>query len=474
MNTLFFRNFVSSATLFCLSFILLGSSFLFISRRYFIDEEQARLAVNAEEVVKSAAAFSHEDDLQSWTLRMTISSISRSTGDHIFLCDNTGRIVTCSDMELLCPHIGQSISRDTIETIRTDGQLSLADTLDGFYEESHYIVALPIPGVDKNDDVSGYVFVSTDIASTLSAWDVFFPTFVFISLVVLLISILISLFYSKRLSNPLVALAEAATRFGRGDFSVRVQEEGHYEELDQLTLAFNSMAESLEKSEELRREFIANVSHELKTPMTTISGFADGLLDGTIPPENQDKYLSTISSETKRLSRLVRQMLDLSRLQAGQSNDYLHGSFDICEVLRRTLVNFVDKIESRGLDVNVQVPEYPITVVGDADAIMQVVYNLLDNAVKFALPGSTLDLSLWKQAGKAYVSVRNLGETIPEAELPLLFDRFHKTDRSRSRNRDGVGLGLYIVKTILNNHGENITVTSQNGVTEFVFTLMLR
>jgi len=191
-------------------------------------------------------------------------------------------------------------------------------------------------------------------------------------------------------------------------------------------------------------------------------------------PENQEKYLSTISAETKRLSRLVRRMVELSRLQADQPGEYLHSSFDVCELLRRTLVNFADKIEDRGLDVNAQVPEYPIIVAGDADAITQVLYNLLDNAVKFSHAASTLDISLWKQAGKAYVSVRNLGETIPEAELSLLFDRFHKTDRSRSRDRDGIGLGLYIVKTILNNHGEDITVTSRDGLTEFIFSLSLR
>ncbi len=254
----------------------------------------------------------------------------------------------------------------------------------------------------------------------------------------------------------------------------RVEDEGRCDELGELTASFNAMAESLEKSEEKRREFIANVSHELKTPMTTIAGFADGLLDGTIPPENQEKYLSTISAETKRLSRLVRRMLELSRLQAAEREDLQRMTFDISEVLRRTLLNFADKINARGLDVDARVPEERIDVLGDEDAVTQVVYNLLDNAVKFSRAGSVLGLSLWKQGSKAYVSVKNTGDTIPEAEIPLLFDRFHKTDRSRSRDRDGVGLGLYIVKTILNNHGEDIAVTSREGVTEFVFTLTLQ
>ena len=193
-----------------------------------------------------------------------------------------------------------------------------------------------------------------------------------------------------------------------------------------------------------------------------------------IPPESEKKYLQTISSETKRLSRLVRSMLELSRIQAGNREDLLSQSFDISEVLRRTLVNFIDKIEERGLDVDFQVPEEPIVVIGNADAITQVVYNLFDNAVKFSRNGTELGVSLWKDDAKAYVSVRNHGSTIPEAEIPLLFERFHKSDRSRSQDRDGVGLGLYIVKTILNNHGEDIAVTSRQGVTDFVFTLALK
>ena len=208
--------------------------------------------------------------------------------------------------------------------------------------------------------------------------------------------------------------------------------------------------------------------------MTTIAGFADGILDGTIPNEEQDKYLATISSETKRLSRLVRQMLQMSRIQSVDTVALLARSFNLSEVIMRTLLNFEGKITQRGLDVDCQLPEESIIVRGDEDSITQVVYNLLDNAIKFSEKGSTLGISLWKQNSKAFVSIKNHGETISPQELPLIFDRFHKTDRSRSQDRDGVGLGLSIVKTILNNHNEDISVTSRDGVTEFVFTVRLK
>ena len=320
----------------------------------------------------------------------------------------------------------------------------------------------------------GYVFIGSGTATIGELWDTFFGVFCFTAVVVLFLAVIFSFVTSKHQAEPINRMAQAARRFAHGDFSVRVEEGGRLDEIGDLAAAFNEMADALEKSEELRSEFIANVSHELKTPMTTISGFADGILDGTVPPEKQDKYLATISSETKRLSRLVRSMLELSRLQAEPAEMLWKKEFDISELLRRTLLNFEDKINAKRLDVDAQLPEESMVVRGDGDSITQVVYNLLDNAVKFSEPGSTLGLCLWKENGKAYVSVKNHGETIPPEELALVFDRFHKMDRSRGLDKSGVGLGLYIVKTILNNHDEDISVTSRSGVTEFVFTLTLK
>ena len=288
------------------------------------------------------------------------------------------------------------------------------------------------------------------------------------------VALCFSYYSSKRQSQPLREIAAAARRFALGDFSARVANTGRNDEIGELTESFNMMAEYLEKSEQLRSEFVANLSHELKTPMTTISGFADGILDGTIPKEDEDHYLAIISSETKRLSRLVRQMLEMSRIQSVDKASLLSRSFDFSEVIMRTLLNFETKITERGLDVDAQLPEENMLVRGDEDSYTQVVYNLLDNAIKFAAPGTALGVSLWKQGGKAYVSVSNRGETISPEELPFLFDRFRKADKSRSMDRDGYGLGLAIVKTILNNHGEDVTVTSRDGLTEFIFTAKLK
>ena len=191
-----------------------------------------------------------------------------------------------------------------------------------------------------------------------------------------------------------------------------------------------------------------------------------------VSPEEEKQYLRIISDESRRLSRLVRRMLDVSQLQ---SMDLIKQKkpFDLSESMRRVLVSMEKKITDRGLDVDVEIPDEPVIVMGDNDLLTQVVYNLLENAAKFAAPNSTLFLGLERQERKAVVTVRNIGDTIPPEELPLLFERFHKTDKSRSEDKDGVGLGLYIVRTILEQHRETITATSENGVTTFAFTVQL-
>jgi signal transduction histidine kinase len=270
-------------------------------------------------------------------------------------------------------------------------------------------------------------------------------------------------------------MAKTANAFGHGDLTARVRLEGSYtEEIEELALAFNNMASSLQKSEYQRQEFVANVSHELKTPMTTIGGYIDGILDGTIPPQRSRHYMQIVSDETKRLSRLVRSMLDISRLQdQGGIPEEQKTRFDIEECAGQVLINFEPKITAKNLNVEVDIPDFPAYTMANQDYITQVIYNLLDNAVKFCPEEGTLGLTIRLSANKIYVSVSNEGETIPADELPLVFDRFHKLDKSRSQNRDGWGLGLYIVKTIVCSHGEDISVSSKDGKTEFTFTLPL-
>lgn len=338
----------------------------------------------------------------------------------------------------------------------------------GVYEKKQFVVGVPMTDADGN--TLGLVLAVMNSAELMQMWRSFIALFFMTSAIILLLAFVASFVTSMRQIQPLTEMVKATRAYAGGDFDVRMQETGDCGEISELAASFNAMADSLQETERQRRDFIANVSHELKTPMTTIAGYTDGILDGTIPPEKERQYLQIISDESRRLSRLVRRMLDISQIQ---NKEMKKEEFDLCESARIALLSMEKKITDRGLDVDAEIPEDSVMVQGDRDLITQVIYNLLENAAKFATPGSQLYLGLAVNGEKAYVTVRNLGPTIPAEEIPLLFERFHKSDKSRSEDKDGYGLGLYIVKTILAQHKEQITVTSQDGVTAFTFTMQM-
>ena len=461
------------AMLVMLSFIVLGAIFVGIGRNYMLRERRQSIENNVIELSKLASAYGRDGALDDWDFRMMLSTIAESTGNHCFVTDTEGVILTCSDTDLHCGHVGKQISGDVLQSLQETGYYSGLIPKGGIYDEARYGAALPVAAAGGG--ISAYIFAASGISGLLQTWNTLLNIFLITSFAIMILLLVLCYISVRVQARPFREMTEAAVKFAHGDFSARVSEcDDRDDEIGALAASFNQMAESLERSEKRRSDFIANVAHELKTPMTTISGFADGILDGTIPREQENRYLETISSETKRLNRLVRSMLDISRMRGATAAELRKKSFDATELLIRTLVVFESKINAKRLEVDAQIPEDPMLVCGDADAINQVIYNLLENAVKFAEEGSELGVSLFKKGDKAYISIKNRGAEIPPEELALIFDRFHKADRSRSEDRDGYGLGLYIVKTILNNHGEDITVTSRDGVTEFVFSLSLK
>ena len=472
MKSIYLRNFTATAVLVLTCFLLIAFSCVSIGRIYLIREYKSTMENSAQEVARAAEAISQSDSLNSWLLGMSISSLSRSTGIGILITDPDGVVVSCSDRAPTCEHMGRQVPLELITEIEGRRNLVISD-LGGLYHQGHYVVTRSIAS-DKTGELIGHVFVTNDTDKLLSIWSSFLIIASVVMVMVFCLSMIVSLVYSKRIARPLDEMALASRRFARGDFSVRVRQEGDpADEMGALIDSFNKMADSLEKSEKRRSEFIANISHELRTPMTTIAGFADGILDGTIPKEDEEKYLISIRDETRRLSRLVRDMLSASQTNARAADPSRRTVFDLTELVLKTLLSFESRATAKNLDVDPQLPDNHILVVADKDAITQVIYNLLDNAVKFARVGSCLTLRLYKDNGKAYVSIKDEGETIPPDDLPFIFDRFHKSDRSRSLDKDGVGLGLYLVKSIINSHDEDIAVRSEEGVTEFVFTLKL-
>ena len=452
------------------SFLLLGMVMLVFVSYYWEGEKRTALNKNADYIAQMAevGAILYSDGSYEFDSRMEmlIQAYSDNADADILITDTSGNLILGKGESVNAE--SQNVDPSIMWQV-TNGGYQGQGTLSGIYRENYYIVGKPV--IINNTPVAA-VFVASSIQS-LSAYRMeILRMFLLAAIAAFMVTFCVVWVFSYQLVKPLRQMSAAAKSFGEGDFSTRVPVTSS-DEIGELATAFNNMAASLASGESMRRNFIANVSHELKTPMTTIAGFAEGILDGTIPPEKERDALNVVVSETRRLSRLVRRMLDLSRLNALAETVTAQEQFDITEIMSRVLVSLEGRITDRGLDVDAQFPEDPVMVWGDPDGVTQVCYNLLDNAAKFAAQGTSITVQITKKDGKAYIAVRNLGATIPPDELPLLFDRFHKADSSRSIDREGVGLGLYIVKTILGNLKENITVTSEDGVTQFIFTLTL-
>lgn len=467
---IYWRTFTVTVGMVALTLVLLGASFFSLTYSYIMTEKRNELRDRAEIIAQMA--------LDAYSKPGT--SVAR--GEDIRSMLDVAELMSGTDFLIWIPYEGAFIGTDTnmngqdltlpaaLGKKLTKGEVYMGVSTLGYYEKPRAVVA--VPARTEGWVEIGPVLAIAEPNAMTEMWRAFLGIFGMTAVTVLLIAFVATATTAMQQTKPIRDMASAARKFAEGNFDARVHNSGREDEIGELIESFNAMADSLQKTEQQRREFIANISHELKTPMTTIAGYADGILDGVISPEEERQYLSIISGESRRLARLVRRMLDVSQLQ---STDLIKQKvpFDLSESMRRVLVSMEKKITSRGLDVDVEIPEDPVMVLGDNDLLTQVVYNLLENAAKFASQGSTLFLGLEVKGEKAVVTVRNTGQTIPPEELPLLFERFHKSDRSRSEDKDGVGLGLYIVRTILEQHHEKITAASEDGVTTFSFSVQL-
>ena len=319
-------------------------------------------------------------------------------------------------------------------------------------------------------ELLGIIIISTEPSGMTSLLNATVKTIIMSTLWIMLAVLIVVYFITEKLVQPIREMGRASKEFAAGRFDVRVPVRGN-DEIAELGKAFNNMASSLSTNEEMRRLFLANVSHDLRTPMTTISGFIDGMLDGAIPDDQRDYYLGIVATETRRLSRLVSALLDITMIQAGERK-FSKVSFNVCEMCRQIVISSVQRIEQKGLSLRFDADEDNMYVLADSDAIHQIIYNLVDNAIKFSYEKSEFEIGIHDDGKKILVSVYNEGEGIGPEDLPYVFDRFYKSDKSRGLDKTGSGLGLYIAKTICEANGETITAESEEGKwCRFTFTL---
>lgn len=469
-KSIFSKHFTVMSLVIVVSFVAMGGMQMLFSTRYWVSEKRALLTENARNVAEFTVsnAVQNPADPTSYILsggtEPILRMLSTAVDGTAVVVDNDYKVVASSVRSLVGQTLHESV-RDKITGAK--GEYFSVDNFGGLYTSRQYTVGVPM---ESGDVRLGYVFMSTS-AQSMNAYvtdnlQVFFLS----ALGVLTLTFIVLYALTYRMVRPLRQMAAATRAFGEGDFSVRVPVEGK-DEVAELAAALNSMAVSLSSVEGMRRSFVANVSHELKTPMTTIAGFIDGILDGTIPGEKRDYYLKIVSDEVKRLSRLVKSMLDLSRIDNGQLK-LTPVQFDLTEVACNTLLSFEQRIENKKITVVDLEDCQREDVTADYDLIGQVVYNLLDNAVKFTNEGGTISLRVYREPGRVVCAVHNSGIGISAREMPHIFERFYKSDTSRGLDKNGVGLGLYIVKTVISLHHGEIKVRSVEGeYCEFSFWL---
>lgn len=477
-KSLFTKYFAICVAVILVALTVLGSILLLISAQYFRSEKYDLLKKTTQNAVDYTISNYRTQDNQVILDADIINSyriLGRSIEAQVFLVNNSGQTLLVEGMHIqgddstadylsgsdnaypsvLLPY---SIPENILKQVREDGEYFEVGTLGGIYKSQTYIYGAPV--VLEDGTLIAYLFLSAPATAMGDFLLQILQMFSISSIFVIFLCFIIFYFVTLQMVKPLRRMAHAAARFGSGDFTTRLEVHGE-DEIAQLASALNNMAQSLSVLEASRRSFVANVSHELRTPMTTIAGFVDGILDGTIPPEKEREYLHTVSDEVKRLSRLVRAMLNMSKIESGEVK-INQTDFDMLDVILQTLFSFEKNIEAKAVDIQ-GLDRDKVIVSADQDLIHQVVYNLIENAVKFVNPGGVISFGFRAQGGNTYVTIRNSGAGLSREEVQHVFERFYKTDKSRSLDTNGVGLGLYIVRSIVNLHGGEITVRSVEG-----------
>ena len=385
-----------------------------------------------------------------------------SSGAVMFIADENGKILLHTGSE---DFTDQPIPADMLAEMDNGENIFKTGTLGGVYDGKYYTAGRRI----ELDGYDGYLFAASPMTALASYMGDMLAMFGISAAAILLLCSLLCWVLAKRITGPIEDISEAARRLGSGDFTARAPVDGCVELADFAT-TFNNMAARLQTIDNSRGQFMGNIAHELRTPMTTIKGFIDGMLDGTIPTEENQRYLAIVSQETGRLARLVQNMLDITKLEAGEVPIHAK-TYDLWQTVTDVVLSDEQRIEDGKIDIQ-GLGGPPLMIYADPDFVHQVVYNIVDNAIKFTPAGGTISFNAEKHGNMVEVHIENTGAGIAPEALPFVFERFYKEDRSRGMNTRGSGLGLHICKILINLSGGQIHAESEEGKwCRFVFTL---
>ena len=483
-GTFFLKYFIVFSSIIFASFLIIGIALMLFVAGFLRSNTLDELSKNAADVssltsqlIVSPVANNNPEGAAIMYFK-TLETISTCTDSDVFICNSSGAVVACKDTiknafelsnDTTCSyHSMITIPKEYINKAKR-GNFAEFSKMDNIYSKMHAIAISP---VTVKNEFFGFAVISSPVSGELVRSLVRILTMFLLSASITLLLVMFVLYFlTDKFTKPVRQLAKATRSYASGDFSYKVPEINTHDELSELITEFNAMAESLSKIENSRRSFVANVSHEFKTPMTTIGGFINGILDGTIPKEKQNYYLEIVSSEVNRLSRMVNMMLNISKIETGNIDMNIE-QFDISQKLVSVFLGFEQLISKKNIHISGFEDLPDITVHGDSAMIEQVVYNLVDNAVKFTETGGKISVNATSDNKNVYFSLTNSGKGIPYEDLTKVFDRFYKVDTSRSTDVKSTGLGLFLVKNIIELHGGTITAESEiDNFTRFTVKL---
>ena len=460
------------STLMVLGIVLMGASEWVLFKNYFAKDRYETLdqvvgvTQRTAQYLVQQAELPEGDELDALSTKLEI--IGESAEAYLFFTDNDGRVMIASSPDKLESLTVPEEMMEKIDASDAD-YYHVFGTLDGMLDGKSYITVSEMR--NENGQPSGYLFLCSSGEQLTQFKQQFWSNFLLSACVMLLCASILTKILMRQLTDPLQKVTDAAQRFGGGDLSVRVEGVEGEGEVADLARTFNRMADNIQMNDNSRGQFMGNIAHELRTPMTTIKGFVDGILDGTIPPDMQNHYLQLVSEETGRLARLIQNMLDLSKLESGEYQVNAR-MFNIWETLTGVALSAEQRINDGMIDLEGLTMDEKVLVYADPDLIHQVAYNILDNAIKFTPAGGTIKFHVEKLGPEVEISIWNSGQGISPEALPYVFQRFYKEDRSRGLHARGAGLGLNICKVLVNLSGGQIRVESQQGEwCQFVFTL---
>ena len=430
--------------------------------------EAREIAYLAAQRRTSRSFFDRADSSQQQYIQWKSTAVYEEYGAYILVVDRTGRMmdnmnVAYADNPDFAATLNGKDIMDGLRLVLRGEEIDLHVSMDG---NDYFTVGVPFV---QNQAVLGAVFMQTPAQVIEAGGSGLLLPVVGIAAAASILAGLVLFLILRGMLKPLGRLTDAARAMAEGDFAVRVPETRSTREVAELSAAFNSMADELSEVEDGRREFVANVSHELRSPITAISGYIEGMRDGVIPPEQHEKYLAIVSDESKRLSHLIGELLALSRLERDDAA-LTCTDFDVCDLLERVFLRRTGDLENRGMDVECDFDPEPCFVRADMARIDQVLVNLIDNAIKFTPDGGVITLRVRAESGLCTVTVQDNGVGVLPEDRPRVFERFFTADRAHTSGK-GTGLGLSICQRILEMHGQKIRLLDTDAGAAFAFTL---